>query len=135
MDKADFASPDSALVRVLHLEDSAHDAELVARALDASGVSCSITRVTTEQELESALTRGTFDVMIPDHGLASFDGTDALRCVLKLVPRLPFILLSGSIPEETAAEIKNLGARDCISKDDLTLLASAVRRALSSGSC
>jgi two-component system sensor kinase len=72
--------------------------------------------------------------MISDQGLASFDGTDALRCVLKLAPRLPFILLSGSIREETTAEMKKLGARDCISKDDLTLLGSAVRRALSSRS-
>ena len=133
MNKEDRASPNGALLRVLHLEDSPHDAELVARALEASGVSCSITRITTEHELESALVKGTFDIVISDHGLASFDGTDALRCVRKRAPDLPFILLSGSIREETAAEMKKLGARDCISKDDLALLGSAVGRALSSG--
>jgi CheY-like chemotaxis protein len=125
------ALPNEALLRVLHLEDSPHDAELVARALDASGVSCSITRVTTEHELEAALAKGTFDIVLSDYGLASFDGMDALRCVRKRAPDLPFIVLSGSIREETAAEMKKLGARDCVSKDDLTVLGSAVRRALS----
>ena len=132
-EEKDRRSANEVLLRVLHLEDSPQDAELVERALDRSGLGCSITWITTGQELEAALAKGGFDIVLSDDGLAGFDGMDALRCVRKRAPDLPFILLSGSIGEETAAEMKKLGAKDCVSKDDLRLLDSAVRRALSSG--
>ena len=126
--------PSEGLVRVLHLEDNPYDAELADRALAASGLSCSITRVSTEHELEVALVEGSFDLVLSDHRLRGFDGKEALVFVRKAFPDLPFILLSGSIRDETAAEMLSLGANDCISKDDPTLLGPAVRRALSSGS-
>jgi CheY-like chemotaxis protein len=133
MKKEGFSALPNEGLRVLHLEDSAHDAELVERALDEIGVRCSITRVTTAYEVEAALAQGTFDIVLSDYRPASFDGVDALHCVRRWAPDLPFILLSGSIREETAAEMKKLGARDCVSKDDLTVLGSAMRRALSNG--
>lgn len=117
-------------VRILHLEDDLHDAELVSRALNAAGIDSEVVRVTDRDEFLAALEQGGFDLVLSDHRLVAFDGFTALRVSLAKQPHTPFIFVTGSIGEEQAAETFRLGATDYVLKDRLLRLGPAVRRAL-----
>ena len=69
---------DSSL-RVLHVEDSAADAELVRTTLADAGVTCRVTRVQTADEFRQAVAECRYDLILVDYTLPSYDGKSALR--------------------------------------------------------
>ncbi len=115
---------------VLLIEDSPNDAELVAEALRRGGLAPAITRVDTPEALAAALDGGPWDVVLADYSMARLDGLTALAMVREKRLDLPFIIVSGSIGEETAVESMRAGARDYIMKDRLARLVPAVAREL-----
>jgi PAS domain S-box-containing protein len=115
--------------RILHLEDSALDAELV-EALLSSEVACEIVRVDTREGFEAALATGGFDVILSDYSLPGFGGPAALALARQSCPDVPYLFVSGSIGEDRAIETLRGGATDYVLKDRLSRLAPAVRRAL-----
>lgn len=117
-------------LRVLHLEDNADDAALVAVALRHEGVAAEITRVDSRESFEAALGRADFDLVLADYNLPSFDGAEAQRLTAAYCPNVPFIFVSGSIGEEHAIDRVKAGATDYVLKDRLNRLAPAVRRAM-----
>jgi PAS domain S-box-containing protein len=62
--------------------------------------------------------------------MPAFNGLQALMEVIKFNPELPFILLTGSVNEETAVECIKSGAQDYVIKEHMTRLPFAVREAL-----
>ncbi|HVO18157.1 MAG TPA: response regulator [Anaeromyxobacter sp.] len=118
-------------LRILHLEDDARDAELVAAALRAGGLDADILRLDTRAAFEEALCREEFDVVLSDFSLPSFDGATALSLVHSHRPGTPFLLVSGVLGEDAAVESLLAGASDYILKHRLGRLVPAVRRALS----
>ncbi|HJS84162.1 MAG TPA: response regulator [Acetobacteraceae bacterium] len=116
--------------RILHLEDSAADAELVAARLRRDGVMAAIERVQTRRAFMDALANGAFDVILADFSLPDFDGVAALAIARELAPDTPFIFVSGMLGEETAIEAMRAGATDYVVKERLGRLAVVVRRAL-----
>jgi signal transduction histidine kinase len=125
-------SPSSAApaVRVLHLEDSARDAERVSEFLRADGIPCRIERVWTRAAFIQALAPGRFDLILADHRLADFDGADALGIACSTTPATPFVFVSGTLGEEVAVEALKRGATDYVVKLRLERLGGVVRRAL-----
>jgi hypothetical protein len=117
-------------VRVLHLEDNENDQILVREMLHADGLSCDIVPVKTKGEFESFLQRGTYDVIISDFSIPSYDGLSALSISRKMSPQTPFIFFSGTIGEEVAVESLKNGATDYVLKQRPHRLAGAVRNAL-----
>jgi diguanylate cyclase (GGDEF)-like protein len=117
-------------LRVLHLEDDPHDAELVARALAESGLEVDSSRVATEAAFLSAI-ESSPDVVIADYALPQFNAPVALRLLKARWPDVPFIIVSGTIGEEKATEVLRLGADDYLLKDRLARLPSAVENAVS----
>jgi signal transduction histidine kinase len=117
-------------VRVLLVEDSELDAELLLLELRRQGFRPEVVRVDTAGDLVSALTTGGWDVVVSDHNMPGFDGTEALRLVKQLAPDLPFIVVSGSMGEEHAVEAMRAGANDFVVKERLHRLAPAVEREL-----
>ncbi len=117
-------------LRILHLEDSAIDAELVHAKLDEEGISCVIDRVNTRDDFAARLEQGGFDVILADYTLPSFDGLSALQLTRERYPVVPFIFVSGTSREDRAAETFKSGATDYVLKNHLSRLAPAVRRAL-----
>lgn len=117
-------------MRILHLEDDVHDAELVDAMLRGAGLACEITCAKTRQAFEAALAEQTFDLILCDYGLPGYNGASALNAVRTKDRNIPFIVLSGSIGEEQAVETLRSGATDYLLKNRLERLVPAVTRAL-----
>ena len=117
-------------LRVLFVEDSAADAELMVRALRTGGFDPVSERVETAPELLAALERGPWDVVLSDYYLPSLEAPAALALVRDRLPDIPFLVVSGSVGEDTAVAAMKSGATDYIMKDRLQRLAPAVDRAV-----
>jgi PAS domain S-box-containing protein len=117
-------------VRVLHLEDSPRDAELIQRKLKIGGLACEIVRVDSKEGFESALAKDVYDVILCDHNLPDYDGRSALALAQEKLPSVPVISLSGTLGEEEAVECLKHGATDYVLKHRLERLVPAMRRAL-----
>lgn len=116
-------------VRLLLLEDSPRDAELVERELRRAQLQFSISVVDGEEAFRSELENSDPDVILSDYHLPGFDGVLALRIARLIAPSTPFIFVSGSIGEERAVEALREGATDYVLKDRLSRLPSAIVRA------
>jgi PAS domain S-box-containing protein len=117
-------------LRVLIIEDCEADADLMVRQLRAGGFEPHAERVQTAGALRAALRHETWEVILSDFHLPSFNGREALELAREINPDIPFILVAGAIGEETAAELMRAGADDYLMKGNLTRLAPAVERAL-----
>src|SRR5271170_3178244 len=117
-------------LQLVMVEDSAADAELVARQLAKAGLVVDIRRVQTEEEFVSALQNRKPDLILSDFSLPQFDGLRAFDLALVHAPETPFIYVSGTIGEERAIEALQRGATDYVLKGNLARLANAVERAL-----
>jgi two-component system cell cycle sensor histidine kinase/response regulator CckA len=120
----------SKILRILHLEDDAFDAELIAIKLEEAGITCTIRQVDNSPDFESALEKKDFDIILADFQLGAFDGLTALALVKKQCPRIPFIFISGVMGEDRAIESIKNGATDYVLKDSLSRLPIAINRAL-----
>ena len=116
-------------LRVLLVEDSENDAELLLRQLRQGGFDPVSLRVETAADLTSAL-RDEWDIILSDYLLPEFDGLTALRSVQATGRDLPFILISGAVGEELAVMAMKAGAHDFLLKHQLSRLAPAVEREL-----
>jgi signal transduction histidine kinase/DNA-binding response OmpR family regulator len=117
-------------IRVLVIEDSEDDMLLQLRELRRGGYEPMYQRVQTADDLRAALKNDSWDLVLSDFALPGFNGLDALRVVQSSGIDVPFILISGTVGEETAVESMKAGAHDYLLKGNLTRLAPAVRREL-----
>ncbi len=117
-------------LRILSLEDDPNDAELVQETLASDGISCRITRVETETDFIASLELRTFDLILADYTLPSFDGLSALKIAQQNCPHVPFIFVSGTLDEEVAIEALKIGATDYVFKTRLSRIVPSVQRAL-----
>lgn len=118
------------VLRVLLVEDSELDAELVLDQLRDDGLDLEWRRVEDEPAFAGALATFAPDIVISDLSMPEFSGYRALEIARDTAPRVPFLFVSGTIGEDAAVEALRRGATDYVLKDNLTRLASAVRRAL-----
>jgi hypothetical protein len=124
------ARPVAGPLRILHVEDNPDDVELVRATLAAGGVSCETVIVSGREEFTRALESGRFDLILSDFSLPQFDGLAALEIARRIAPAVPFILVSGTLGEESAVESLRGGATDYVLKQRLARLAAAVQRAM-----
>jgi DNA-binding NtrC family response regulator len=75
----------------------------------------------------AALTKN-WDLIISDHSMPQFSGTEALKMVRATDPDVPFIFVSGTIGEDVATDAMRVGAQDYSMKTDLKRLVPAVQR-------
>src|SRR2546430_10270608 len=117
-------------MRVLMLEDDPNDLELIRRELGRLTPAPTILHVTSETAFVAALNDFAPHVILCDHNIPTFDGRMALEKTRHLQPDTPFILVTGSLNEETAVSYLKAGATDYILKDRLVRLGPAVLEAL-----
>lgn len=118
-------------VRILLVEDSDIDAELLAGHLQKAEMRFHIDRVITRGEFVAALKRGRVDIILADYALPEFDGLSALMLAREMTPDLPFLFVSGVVGEEFATSAIKRGATDYVLKRNLSRLPTAIVRALS----
>ncbi|HTA66090.1 MAG TPA: EAL domain-containing protein [Xanthomonadaceae bacterium] len=119
-----------ASLKVLMVEDSPADAELVLRALEDLPAPIEHLRVADETALRKALVSFDPHVVLSDFSMPGFSGQEALNIVRKETPHVPFLFVSGTIGEELAIEALRCGAMDYVLKDNLRRLVPAVERAI-----
>lgn len=124
------SGPDDSPVRVLLVEDAELDARLIEAALTRSGLRVRLARVENEEQLRRALREASWDIVLTDFRLPSFDGLRVLRVLREEGVETPAILVTGTVGDETAAQAMREGARDFVLKDNLVRLPEAVRREL-----
>lgn len=115
-------------LKILLIEDSENDAHLLAREIRRLGYEAQIQRVETAEALQSKLKNGSWDVILCDYSLPHFDAPHALEIVRESGLDLPFIIISGTIGEESAVSALKAGAHDFIIKGKYARLGPALER-------
>jgi two-component system cell cycle sensor histidine kinase/response regulator CckA len=117
------------LLRILHIEDSLEDSELVRRLLAQEGIECELIRAEDRSTVFDAL-QTELDLILADLKLPNFSGMQALEISRALKPEVPFIFVSGTLGEEAAIQSLRNGATDFVLKHQINRLPSAVQRAI-----
>ena len=117
-------------LRILMVEDSPADAELLVRELRGLGRPFEHRRVAFAEALRDALRDFEPHIVLSDYSMPGFGGSDALEIVLAHAKDTPFVYVSGTLGEERAIEALQRGAWDYVLKENLRRLPAAVDRAL-----
>lgn len=117
-------------VRVLLLEDSDADADLIARELRRHSMPTAIERVDSKTAFTAALDNFSPDVVLCDHSLAQFDSHAALELLRASRPATPFIIVTGALTGALTGTAIRAGVEDVVLKADLGGLGTSISRAL-----
>src|SRR5262245_44571905 len=117
-------------IRVLIVEDSPLDADLMVAELAQHDYEVVSKRVETAEELRKAFEDGTWDVVLSAYGLPSFNKSCPIESLRKTGNEVPFIIVSGTAGEESAVASLKAGAHDYVTKGQLARLGPSVARAL-----
>lgn len=117
-------------VKILHLEDSLLDAELICSKLETGGITAEIDLVTNYEKYIEAIEKNMYDLILSDYSIPMYDGLSALYDAKKRIKNLVFIFCSGTIGEQRAVQCLQNGAADYVLKDNLDQLVPAIKRAL-----
>lgn len=117
-------------LRMLLVEDSELDAELLLRELRRGGYDVRAQRVASAEAMAKALNEQAWDIVISDYVMPGFSGIEALQLFHAKGLDVPFLIVSGHIGEEIAVAAMQAGADDYLMKDRLARLRPAIARAL-----
>jgi PAS domain S-box-containing protein len=120
----------TAPLRVLLIENSPHDVELILSELRDSGFRVEPALVQTRDEFHRALKNGSFDAVLADYRLPGWSGLDAFGDLRAAGRETPFLLVTGTLGEEAAVDCIKQGISDYVLKDRLKRLPVALNRAL-----
>jgi PAS domain S-box-containing protein len=115
----------------LFVEDDPNDLQLGMRELQRAGWELDWLRVDTPDALKAAITEQEWHVVVCDYRLGPFEAPEALRIVRSVDADVPFIVVSGTVGEEIAAELMRVGAQDFVMKTNYRRLVPAILRELS----
>ena len=118
------------LLKILMLEDSDADAEMIQRQLKKTALHCEFRVMMTSEAYQLALKEFQPDIILSDNAMPQFSASEALTILQQLNLHIPFILVTGTVSEEFAAGIIKAGADDYLLKDRLTRLPAAIEAAL-----
>ena len=121
----------NAPIKILFIDDQDDEVFMERRQLERDGIDFTWTRVDCEAEVRRALTEFDPDVILCDYTIPGYSGAAAWELVHELRPTLPFLFVSGTIPEKLAVNAIGRGVSDYVLKTNLLRLGVAVRRAMS----
>jgi signal transduction histidine kinase len=117
-------------VRALLVEDNPDDEALVIAEIRRGGYDVTYERVQSADAMRAALARGNWDIVLSDYAMPSFSAPAALELLHASGLDIPFIIVSGTVGEETAVAAMRSGASDYVLKNSLTRLCPAIEREL-----
>jgi signal transduction histidine kinase len=117
-------------LKILILEDSISDTQFIKRLLKKEKNSCQFLLAMNKSDFVHALDEFLPDVILSDNSLPQFSSSEALKLARQRLPHVPFVLVTGTVSEEFAAQIIKSGADDYILKDRMARLPAAIEAAL-----
>lgn len=117
-------------LRVLIVEDMPADAELAIYEIKKTLNNPLVKIVDNEPDFLDALDTFSPGLIISDYQMPTFNGLLALEHTLKKTPFTPFIVLTGSMNEETAVKCMKAGATDYVIKEHILRLGTSIESAL-----
>ena len=117
-------------LRVLIVEDSEFDAQVIVSLLRKGGYDVTFQRVEEAEAMRCALASDPWQLILADYNLPSFNAPAALDVLKSTGLDLPFLIVSGGIGEDIAVACMKAGAHDYLMKGNLHRLAPAVEREL-----
>ena len=117
-------------LRVLMVDDSEDDIQLIIRELKKGGYNPVYERVETADAMKKNIEEKQLDIILCDYEMPKFNAPSAITVLKKANIDIPIIIVSGTIGEETAIECMRLGAQDYIMKGNLSRLCPAIAREL-----
>ena len=117
-------------LRVLLLEGSETDADLIRHEFRRSGMSATTERVESEKDFAEALDSFSPHVVLSDHSLADFDACGALELLRDLRPGTPLLVVTGAISGQKSVECLRAGAEDLVLKANISRLVPAIADAV-----
>jgi PAS domain S-box-containing protein len=122
-------------INILYLEDNKADFQLVRQMLVSEGMDFRMIQVASRKDYEAALEAGSWRLILADNKLPGYSGLEAIETARRKCPATPLLMVSGTLNEERAQDAFGRGAVECISKDRLSQLGTAVRKALQELPC
>lgn len=120
-------------IKILFAEDLAADAELALRVIRREGIEFEYRIVLEEDDFKRELTSFNPDIVVSDYSMPAFDGMTALLITRAHSAFLPFVVLTGSMNEETAVACMKAGANDYVIKEQIKRLPFAILEAIEKG--
>ncbi|MBN2246435.1 MAG: PAS domain S-box protein, partial [Candidatus Aminicenantes bacterium] len=117
-------------LKILFVEDLPTDVEIAQREISKEKISYDHRIVETAEDYHKALSEFKPDLIISDYSMPRFDGMSALRTARAQSYYIPFIVLTGSMNEETAVACMKAGADDYVLKEKIRRLPFAVKEVL-----
>ncbi|MDR8390436.1 response regulator [Aliifodinibius sp. S!AR15-10] len=117
-------------IRLLIVEDTSSDVDLIIHRLKKDGVDISYEVVEQLPQVLNKLQNNVYEMVISDFNLGGFDGIDVLKVVKQHNQLLPFIMLSGVMTHEQETKVLELGGDEVLLKTQLNRLPFSVRRLL-----
>lgn len=116
--------------RILLLEDSASDAELITRTLQRAKLQFTSRVEENAHGFHTALRDFAPDLVLTDYNLPTYDGGSAIRYTREHYPDIPVIVVTGALGDEKVVQLLHDGAMDFVLKDRMSRLPDAVKHAL-----
>ena len=117
-------------IKILHLEDSFKDSELIRSMMDGGDIAYEYFLAENEKDFVNILETEKIDLVLSDYSLPDYNGKKALNFVKEKYPSIPFIFISGTIGEDSAINALTNGATDYVLKNKLERLVPAIKRAI-----
>ncbi|HOW65607.1 MAG TPA: response regulator [Candidatus Paceibacterota bacterium] len=118
-------------IDILYLEDDSSDLQLVCSYLAAEGMDCRLVPVSARSDFEAALDHQSWSLIVADFHLPTHKALEAMQIARHKCPSVPLLMISGVREFKGLLESFGLETVDCIGKDQLSRLGSAIRAALS----
>lgn len=126
--ESDFMMDQS--VKILMVDDSEDDVLLITRTLSKAGLNLFSEWAPNSTTMKKALRNHPWDIVICDYDMPDFNVSSAVSLLKESCQDIPLIVVSGNTEADVALACMNTGARDYVSKNDLTRLAPAIKREL-----
>ncbi|HPE86517.1 MAG TPA: response regulator [Bacteroidales bacterium] len=117
-------------IRILIVEDLPSDVEMAVREIKKGGINFTWQVADNEKDFINLLPSFSPDIIVSDYSMPSFDGLSSLLITRSLQHFIPFIILTGSMNEETAVACMKAGANDYVIKEQIKRLPFAIKEAI-----
>jgi DNA-binding NtrC family response regulator len=117
-------------IKILHLEDSIKDFELIHSIIESGEIEHDFFLTDNEKDYKNILNTENIDIILSDYSLPDYSGNEALTFAREIFSSIPFIFVSGTIGEDAAIDALLNGATDYVLKNKLERLNPAINKAI-----